>query len=124
MEFGCDFESQIGDIGDIGGETRYWSRSEESLTRIYNRAETLLERISPNVEEVSLEFKPSLTELNAMETDAPAPYRYVFEPRLEKMLRLFVALRCLKTLVLDIWWVDVEWYAGAVAWTAALLWRS
>ena len=111
MEFGCDFESQIGDIGDIGGETRYWSRSEESLTRIYNRAETLLERISPNVEEVSLEFKPSL---ETMETDAPAPYAYAFEPRLEKMLRLFVALRCLKTLVIDIWWGDVDWSGFSV----------
>ena len=110
MEFGCDFESQIGD-GDIGGFTRYWSRSEEYLTRIYNRAETLLERISPNVEEVSLEFKPSL---ETMETDAPAPYAYAFEPRLEKMLRLFVALRCLKTLVIDIWWGDVDWSGFSV----------
>ena len=114
MEFGCDFESQIGDIGDIGGETRYWSRSEEYLTRIYDRAETLLERISPNVEEVSLEFRPSFKELSAMETDAPAPYAYAFEPRLEKMLRLFVALRCLKTLVIDIWWGDVDWSGFSV----------
>ena len=94
MEFGCDFEAQIADIGDIGGETRYWSRSEEYLTRIYNRAETLLERISPNVEEVSLEFEPSFKELNAKEFVYGSNV-YAFEPRLEKMFRLFVALRCL-----------------------------